>query len=78
MVLYLNQRCHYQPHMSEFTFLILHNSRICRLQWNSSQQKSHHNRHPTNQFLSLTIEVVGYLHKHANVFLHDCAMPFGA
>jgi hypothetical protein len=28
---------------------------------------------PTYQFLPLTIDVFGCLHKHANVFLHDCA-----
>ncbi len=28
--------------------------------------------HPTNQFLSLTIEIFGCLHKNANLFLQDC------
>jgi hypothetical protein len=38
-----------------------------------AEERSYHNWHPTYQFLPLTIEVFGYLHKHANVFLHDCA-----
>jgi hypothetical protein len=36
-----------------------------------AKEKSYHNRHPTNQFLPLTIEAFGCLHKHANVFLYD-------
>jgi len=35
--------------------------------------RSYPNRHPTNQFLPLAIEVFGYLHKHVDVFLHDYA-----
>jgi len=42
------------------------------------KKKSYCNRHPTNQFLPLVIEVFDCLHKHANVFLHNYAMPFGA
>jgi len=38
-----------------------------------AKEKSYHNQHPINQFLPLAIEVFDYLHKHANVFLHDCA-----
>jgi len=38
-----------------------------------ANERSYHNRHPTNQFLPLAIEVFGCLHKHGNVFLHDCA-----
>jgi len=34
---------------------------------------SYHNQHPIDQFLILTIEVFGYLHKHADVFLHNYA-----
>ncbi len=37
------------------------------------KERSYRNRHPTNQFLPLACEVFGCLHKHANVFLHDCA-----
>jgi hypothetical protein len=37
-----------------------------------AKERSYHNRHPTNQFLPLAIELFGCLHKHANVFLHDC------
>ncbi len=38
-----------------------------------AKERIYCNWHPTNQFLPLAIEVFGYLHKHANVFLHDCA-----
>jgi hypothetical protein len=31
------------------------------------------NWHPIDQFFLLTIEVFGCLHKHADVFLHNCA-----
>jgi len=37
------------------------------------REKSFHDQHTTNQFLPLTIEILGCLHKQANVFLHDCA-----
>jgi hypothetical protein len=40
---------------------------------NQAKEKNYRNRHPTNQFLPLTIEIFGCLHKHADVFLHDCA-----
>ncbi len=32
----------------------------------------YHNQHPINQFLPLTIEIFGCLHKHVNMFLHNC------
>jgi len=38
-----------------------------------AKERSFCNWHPTNQFLPLAIELFGCLHKHANVFLHDCA-----
>jgi len=38
-----------------------------------TKEISSRNRHTTNQFISLAIEVFGCLHKHANVFLHNCA-----
>jgi len=38
-----------------------------------AKERSYHNRHPTDQFLPLEIEVFGYLHKHVNVFLQNCA-----
>jgi hypothetical protein len=38
-----------------------------------AKKRSYHNQHPTNQFPSLTIDVFGCLHKHADVFLHYCA-----
>jgi hypothetical protein len=70
---HLSQCCHCQPNASIFISLILHNSRICHLRCNSSQEMSYYNRHPINQFLSLTFEIFGCLHKHANVFLHNRA-----
>jgi len=54
-------------------------SQFCPIQgfatFNATQAKerSHHNQHPTNQFLFLTIEVFECLHKQIDVFLHDCA-----
>ncbi len=38
-----------------------------------AKERSYHNRQPTYQFLPLAIEVFGCLHKHIDVFLHDCA-----
>jgi len=38
-----------------------------------AKEKKYHNWHLTNQFLPLTIEAFGCLHKHTNVFLHNCA-----
>ncbi len=38
-----------------------------------TKEKSYRNQHPINQFFPLAIEVFGYLHKHVDVFLHDCA-----
>jgi hypothetical protein len=38
-----------------------------------AKERNFCNRHPINQFFSLTIEVFGCLHKHADVFLHDYA-----
>jgi hypothetical protein len=34
---------------------------------------SYCDRHLTNQFLPLAVEVFGCLHKQADMFLHDCA-----
>jgi hypothetical protein len=42
---------------------------------NQAKEKSYHNQHSTNQLLPLAIEVFGCLHKHADVFLHDCVNP---
>ncbi len=36
------------------------------------KEKNYRNWHPINQILPLGIEIFGYLHKHANVFLHLC------
>jgi hypothetical protein len=38
-----------------------------------TKERSYCNRQPINQFLPLAIEVFGYLHKHVDVFLHECA-----
>jgi hypothetical protein len=37
-----------------------------------AKERSYCNQHPINQFLPLTIEIFGCLHKHVDVFLHDC------
>jgi hypothetical protein len=39
---------------------------------------SYYNRHLIDQFFPLAIEIFGSLHKHADVFLHDCANAKGA
>jgi len=38
-----------------------------------AKERSYHNWHPTEQFLLLIIEIYGGLHKHVEVFLHNCA-----
>jgi hypothetical protein len=38
-----------------------------------AKERSYCNPHSTDQFLPLTIEVFGCLHKHVDVFIHDCA-----
>jgi hypothetical protein len=37
------------------------------------KERNYHNWHPTDQFFPLAIKVFGCLHKHVDVFLHDCA-----
>ncbi len=37
------------------------------------KERNYHDRHPTNQFLPLAIEIFGCLYKQVDVFLHDCA-----
>jgi hypothetical protein len=37
------------------------------------KKKNYHDRHPTDQFLPLTIEIFKCPHKQVDVFLHDCA-----
>jgi hypothetical protein len=37
-----------------------------------AKEKNYYDQHPTDRYLSLTIEVFGCLHKQANVFLHKC------
>jgi hypothetical protein len=41
-----------------------------------AKKRSYHNWHPTNQFLPLAIEIFGYSHKHADVFLQNYAKAF--
>jgi len=38
-----------------------------------AKERSYRNLCPIDQILPLVIEVFGFLHNHANVFLHDCA-----
>jgi hypothetical protein len=38
-----------------------------------AKERSYRNWHPINEFLPLAIKIFGCLHKHANVFLHNCA-----
>jgi len=38
-----------------------------------AKERSYRNQHPTYQFFPLAIEVFGWLHKHVDVFLHNCA-----
>jgi hypothetical protein len=46
---------------------------MCCLQCNSNQRKELSQLTPNYKFICLTIEVFGCLHKHANMFLHNCA-----
>jgi hypothetical protein len=70
--LHLSECCHCRPNVTRFISLNLHNLKIFHLQCNSSQGPCYYNRHLTNQFLPLAIEVFDCLDKHANVFLHNC------
>jgi hypothetical protein len=38
-----------------------------------AKERSYCNQHPTDQFLPLKIGIFDCLHKHVDVFLHDCA-----
>jgi hypothetical protein len=38
-----------------------------------AKEMSYHDRHPTNQFFPLAIEIFGCLQKCVNMFLHNCA-----
>ncbi len=49
------------------------NSRICCFNVVKAKKKGCHDQHLTNQILPLAIHVFGCLHKHVDVFLHDCA-----
>ncbi len=37
-----------------------------------AKEQSYLDRHLVDQFFPLTMEVFGYLHKHVDVFLHNC------
>ncbi len=71
--LHLGRCYHCRPNASGFI------SSICTTQgfdaFNATQVKEriYRNQHPTDQFILLTIEVFGGLHKQADVFLHDFA-----
>ncbi len=72
-----NQHCHCRPNTSGFTFLILHNPRVCCLRCNSSQGKELSQLTPPYQFLPLATKVLGY----TNIlmcFYMIVPMPFGA
>jgi len=70
---HLSWCCHWRLTVNEFKTPILHNSKICYLRCNLSQRKELSQLTPINQFLPLTIEIFDCLHKHVDVFLHDCA-----
>jgi hypothetical protein len=38
-----------------------------------AKERNYRNQNPTDQFLPLAIEVFDCLHKHVDMFLHDCA-----
>jgi hypothetical protein len=38
-----------------------------------AKERSYYKQHPIDQFLLLTIEVFGFLHRHVDMLLHDCA-----
>jgi len=38
-----------------------------------AKETNYFNRHPTDQFFPLAIEIFGRLHKQADVFLDNCA-----
>jgi hypothetical protein len=38
-----------------------------------TKERSYCNWHPIDQIFPLTIDIFGCLHKHTNVFLHNCA-----
>ncbi len=71
--LHLSQCCHCRPNTRGFI------SPTCTTQGfvtsNAAEAKEHnyYDQHPTNQFLPLEMEVFGCLHRHADVFLHNCA-----
>ncbi len=56
--------------------VIVNPMRANLLPWSCTTQakeNSYCNWHPTNQFLPLAIEIFDCLHKHVDVFIHDCA-----
>jgi hypothetical protein len=58
--------------MSRFILSILRNLKFFLVsEVVQAKEKSYHDRHPTDHFLSLAIEVFGCLDKQVDVFLHD-------
>jgi hypothetical protein len=64
---------HNQPNTCKFSFLVLHSSRICYF-W-CKLKKGAITTNPIDQFLLLTIEILGCLHKYVNVYINT-PMPF--
>jgi hypothetical protein len=71
--LHFSQCCHCRSNASGFFSLILCNSRICHLWCASSQRRNYCDWHLIDQFFPLAIKVFEWLHKHIDVFLHNCA-----
>jgi len=70
---HLNQHCHYRPNTSGlFPWSCIIQGFVAS-DATQANERSYCNQHPTNQFLPLAIEVLGCLHKHIDVFLHDYA-----
>jgi hypothetical protein len=73
----MNRHCVYQiwhSHFSRHCHLLPQSCAtpgFAALDATQAKERIYHNRHPTNQFLPLAIEVFGCLHKHDDVFLHD-------
>ncbi len=59
------------PTQCEWIYFLC-NLRIFAFNVVQTKERNYHNQHLADQFLPLTIEVFGSLHKHANMFLHDC------
>ncbi len=69
---HLGQCYHCQPNASEFISSICTTQGFDVFDATQAKERIYCDRHPTNQFILLTIEVFGCLHKQTCVFLHDC------